>query len=125
MSDLDLPIHGRPGLRATGLRAGVSRVFGALVWPTLFLATTGFFLWSAYYGDRGWLAKQAREAQIEAAQVELQRARDDEAAMERRVQALRGDRLDLDVLDERARHLFNLMGRDETVVLYEPGRRLF
>jgi cell division protein FtsB len=120
MSDVNQPNPRRPGFRA-----GLSRFAGAVVWPLLFSVTASFFVWSMVYGDRGLVAKQAREAQIEAAKADLHRAREEEAAMERRVQALRGDRLDLDVLDERARHLFNLMGRDETVVLYEPGRRLF
>jgi cell division protein FtsB len=47
------------------------------------------------------------------------------AAMERRVQGLRGERLDLDQLDERARQLLNMVGRDEVVVPYGPERRLF
>ena len=38
---------------------------------------------------------------------------------------LRGDRIDRDQLDERARTLLNLVGKDEIVIPYEPGRRLY
>jgi cell division protein FtsB len=45
--------------------------------------------------------------------------------MERRVQGLRGDRLDRDQLEERARQLLNMIGRDEIVMPYGTERRLF
>ena len=46
-------------------------------------------------------------------------------AIERRVTGLRGDRLDRDQLDERARALLNMAGRDEIVVPYPQDRRLY
>ena len=49
----------------------------------------------------------------------------DRDALERRVTGLRGDRIDRDQLDERARTLLNLVGKDEIVIPYEPGKRLF
>ena len=45
--------------------------------------------------------------------------------MERRIAGLRGERIDRDQLDERARMLLNLVGKDELVIPYEPGKRLF
>jgi cell division protein FtsB len=47
-------------------------------------------------------------------------------AEERRVSALRGrGEIDRDQLDERARVLLNVTVRDELVIPYGPGRRLF
>jgi cell division protein FtsB len=41
------------------------------------------------------------------------------------VRGLRGELVDRDQLDERARQLLNLVGKDEVVVPYGPDRRLF
>jgi cell division protein FtsB len=57
--------------------------------------------------------------------AERERVQGELAAMERRVQGLRGDRLDRDQLEERARQLLNMIGRDEIVMPYGPERRLF
>lgn len=102
----------------------LKRVFQAIAVPCLFLALTGYAGWNVMHGDRGLIAKQQREADIAAARGELARAEAERDAMERRVAGLRGDRLDRDQLDERARSLLNLVGREEIVVPYGPGRRL-
>lgn len=102
----------------------LKRVFQAIAVPCLFLALTGYAGWNVVHGDRGLIAKQQREADIAAARGELARAEAERDAMERRVAGLRGDRLDRDQLDERARSLLNLVGREEIVVPYGPGRRL-
>ncbi|WP_372623041.1 FtsB family cell division protein [Falsiroseomonas sp.] len=93
--------------------------------PMLFLACCGYFVWHAIHGERGLIARDQREQQIAEALVERARVQGDLAAMERRVDGLRGDLLDRDQLDERARQLLNLVGRDEVVVPYGPERRLF
>lgn len=85
----------------------------------------GFFLWHAEYGASGRLAQQRRLAEIAEAQQTLLRARAEQEAMERRVAGLRGERIDRDQLDERARTLLNLVIREEIVIPYEPNRRLY
>jgi cell division protein FtsB len=64
-------------------------------------------------------------ADIAKARAALARAEGEREALERRVAGLRGDRIDRDQLDERARTLLNLVGKDEIVIPYEPGKRLF
>ncbi|WP_246522277.1 FtsB family cell division protein [Neoroseomonas terrae] len=93
--------------------------------PCLFVALSGYFVWHAMHGDRGLIAREQRLADIAAARVDLARAEADRDAMERRVAGLRGDRVDRDQLDERARALLNMVGRDEIVVPYTPERRLY
>ncbi len=93
--------------------------------PCLFVALSGYFGWHAMHGDRGLIAREQRLADIAAARAELARAENDRDAMERRVTGLRGDRVDRDQLDERARALLNMVGRDEIVVPYAPDRRLY
>ncbi|MGG5818670.1 FtsB family cell division protein [Falsiroseomonas sp. HW251] len=108
-----------------GVLAWIGRRLRAAVLPVLFLACCGYFVWHAVHGERGLNARAVREHQIAVATVERDRAQSDLAAMERRVQGLRGDRLDRDQLDERARQLLNMVGKDEIVIPYGPERRLF
>lgn len=100
------------------------RLTGAAV-PMLFLALCGYFAHHATAGSRGTEAREARRAEVAAARVVLAAAEAERDAMERKVAALRGERLDRDVLEERARALLNLVARDEVVVPYAPGRQMF
>lgn len=111
--------------RRGGFFAAISRGLRVLILPAVFIAVGGYFIWHAKHGERGLLARDQRQLQITEARVELDRVRAEQQAMERRVQALRGDRLDRDQLDERARQLLNMVGRDEIVVPYGPTGRLF
>jgi cell division protein FtsB len=110
-------------------RGGVLAWFGrwlkAAMLPAFFLACCGYFLWHAVHGERGLIAREERVQRIAEAHAERDRVMGDLAAMERRVQGLRGDRLDRDQLDERARQLLNMVGKDEIVVPYPADRRLF
>jgi cell division protein FtsB len=119
MSD-DFGVDGR-----AGFGAWLVRRLRAAVLPVVFLAACGYFVWHAVHGERGLLAKDARVGQIAEAIAERDRVRMELAAMERRVAGLRGDRLDRDQLDERARQLLNMVGQHEIVIPYGPERRLF
>jgi cell division protein FtsB len=101
------------------------RILKGVLVPAVFLAVSGYFAWHAVHGERGLMARDKRQADIAAARAELQRAEADRDAMERRVAGLRGDRLDRDQLEERARSLLNMVGRDEVVVPFGPERRLY
>jgi cell division protein FtsB len=93
--------------------------------PLLFSVVCGYFGWHAMHGERGLIARDIRMKQIEEARAQLARAEAERDAIERRVAGLRGEQLDPDMLEERARALLNLVGRDEMVVPYGPDHRLF
>ncbi|GGC58401.1 hypothetical protein GCM10011504_40760 [Siccirubricoccus deserti] len=95
------------------------------VLPLGFIALCGYFAWHSMHGDYGLLARERRLEDLAAARATLARAEAEREAMERRVSGLRGDHIDRDQLDERARTLLNLVGKDEIVIPYEPGRRLY
>lgn len=101
------------------------RIFQALALPTLFVALCGYFVWHAMHGERGLIARDQRVRDIAMARADLAKAEEERDRIERRVTGLRGDRVDRDQLDERARALLNMVGRDEVVVPYGPERRLF
>ncbi|MGX9965027.1 FtsB family cell division protein [Roseomonas sp. F4] len=114
-----------PPQRRGGFGAWVLRKLRAAVLPALLLATSGYFVWHAVHGERGLIARDLRQERIQEARLELERVRTELELVERRVAGLRGERLDRDQLDERARQLLNLVDKDEIVVPYEADRRLF
>jgi len=93
--------------------------------PVLFASLTGYFCWNATQGDLGLRAYALRQQDLIAAQSNLAHAQADQAAWERRVAALRTNRLDPDVLEERARALLNLADPADIVVPYAPDKKLF
>jgi cell division protein FtsB len=70
-------------------------------------ALIGYFGVNAYTGKRGLKVKQDLEIQMAALTEELERLRGERAQWERRLSLLRSDRLDPDLLDERARALLD------------------
>jgi cell division protein FtsB len=101
------------------------RMLKLLVPPVILASIAAFFVWHASHGDRGLIAREQRLAEIAAARLERDRATAEREAAERRVNAMRGDKLDPDQLEERARAMLNLTTREEIVIPYPPGQRLF
>ena len=91
----------------------------------LFLSLVGYFGWNAIQGDRGLQAYAVRQEQLRQVQADLARVIAEQDAWERRVAGLRGQRLDPDALDERARAMLNVADPADIVLPYGPGRRLF
>jgi len=71
------------------------------------------------YGQRGLFALQRLNHDIEQEAYALSQLRMERDLLERRTQLLRGDSLDPDLLDERARALLNFAEPDE-VVIFNP-----
>jgi len=103
----------------------IKRGLIAIALPVVFLSLAGYFVWHAAHGDRGSMAREVRLREIAAARIVLEHAVTERDSMERRVQGLRGNEVDRDQLDERARALLNMLGRDELVMPYGQERRLF
>jgi cell division protein FtsB len=93
--------------------------------PLGFALLCGYFAYHSVHGDFGTEARERRLADIAQAKEILARATAEREALERRVNGMRAAQLDRDQLDERARGLLNLVARDELVIPYEPGRRLY
>ncbi|MDJ0388170.1 septum formation initiator family protein [Roseomonas sp. E05] len=104
----------------------IKRMVQVLWLPLVFAGLIWHFAWYAVHGPRvGSLAREAKAVEIAAAKVSLVEAEAERDSMERKVAGLRGDRIDRDQLDERARALLNMVGKDELVVPYGNGHRLF
>jgi len=103
------------------LRRGIT----AIAAPTLFLLLVAYFLWQATQGDRGLQTYAVRQEQLKTVQAELDRTLLEQKGWDRRVSALRPQRLDPDMLDERARAMLNVADPADVVVPYGQGKKLF
>ena len=80
-----------------------------------------YFGYHTVSGSRGLLAVIELRREIAATEAELDRLVGERAALERRVERLRPESLDLDLLDERVRATLGLIHDDEVIVLFEDG----
>lgn len=84
--------------------------------PAIGACVVAYFAYYAVHGDRGLVARQHILGEIAQAEGVLQQVSGERERMERRAQLLRGDNLDLDMLDERARAMLNLSNARDVVV---------
>jgi len=88
---------------------------GLYVLAALFI---GYFGVNAYTGNHGLVAKQNLDQRIADLISELNATKAERERWERRVALLRSDRIDPDMLDERARQLLDYADpRDVTVLI--------
>lgn len=92
--------------------------------PALGAVVLAYFGYYAVHGDRGILAKHRLEDQIAEARQLLADVRFERERLEVRANRLRRDRLDVDLLDERARDMLNYAYPRDLIVplpqLYQP-----
>jgi cell division protein FtsB len=77
----------------------------------------GYFWFHAYSGNRGLRARQDIDAQMAELTAELDRLKAERGQWEKRVALLRPDRIDPDMLDERARALLDYAHPHDAVML--------
>lgn len=90
----------------------------------LFACIAGYFAYHAVQGERGLLAYVQLQQQLDQAEAVDQELDVQRAEMERKVQLLRPDSLDPDMLEERAREVLNYTREDEVVVMAGPDGAL-
>jgi len=96
-------------------RRTILTVIGLYIFAAAFI---GYFGVNAFTGNHGLRAQQDLDQQMAAVQEELAQIKAERASWERRVALLRSDRLDPDMLDERARALLGLADpRDLTLII--------
>lgn len=80
----------------------------------------GYFAVNAFSGNHGLRAKQQLDEQVGQLTTELRAAGAERAQWERRVALLRSDRLDPDLLDERARAELQYLHPRELTLKLKP-----
>jgi cell division protein FtsB len=86
---------------------------GLYVVAALFI---GYFGVNAYTGKNGINARQELNQQIADLASEVARVKTERERWERRVALLKADRIDPDMLDERARQLLNYLDPHEVTI---------
>jgi cell division protein FtsB len=89
---------------------------------TMAAALVGYFGINAYTGKYGLNARQELDQEIIALTDELARLKRERADSEHRVSLLRTDRLDPDMLDERARYQLDYANPHDLVRMNGPSK---
>jgi cell division protein FtsB len=92
-------------------------VLGLYSFAALFI---GYFAANAFTGNHGLRAQQDLEQQLTAMKSDLMQLKAERALWERRVSLLRADRIDPDMLDERARALIGYTDQRDLTLLLSP-----
>jgi cell division protein FtsB len=89
----------------------------------LFLAAVGlatYFGYHAVNGNRGLLASEQKQLELDAAERRLAVLQDERSRLERRVHRLRSESLDPDLIDELARETLSMVEPEDVIILLEP-----
>jgi len=99
-------------------RHAILTALGLYTFAALFI---GYFAVNAFTGNHGLRAQADLDQQMTSMQDELQHLKAERALWDRRVALLRTDRIDPDMLDERARALLGWVdARDLTFLIKRP-----
>lgn len=94
-----------------------SRFMLSLALPVALLAVLWFFSLQIFTGNYGHIALEKTEREFAAKEREIAGLAEQEAALRKRNAGLRADALDLDLLDERARDVLGMIGREEVFLI--------
>ncbi len=98
-------------------RRTILTALGLYIFAALFI---GYFGMNAFSGDHGLRAQQDLEQQLAAMRGELAGLKAERTHWERQVALLRADRIDPDMLDERARALIGYVDPRDLTLLVHP-----
>lgn len=101
-------------------RARLKSFLTGLALYTMAAAIIGYFGINAYTGRYGLTARQELDQEIIALTSELARLKQERAQGEKRVALLRADRIDPDMLDERARYQLDYANPHDLVRMTNP-----
>ncbi len=97
------------------------RSFFAFLWQLfLLLSMTILMLWSAYhmaFGTGGIEVSQQLSAEIKITKKELLSIQEQYGTLNHRISLLKEDKLDLDLLEERVRHILNYGYENEVILI--------
>ena len=98
----------------------IRRRWRAIVFPLVLYAVSGsvtsYFVWHAFNGERGLRTKDINDARMAALSEELDGLRKERMGWERRVEMMRAESVDRDLLDEEARVQIGRVHKNELVI---------
>ena len=87
--------------------------------PTVCIALAAYFAYHAFQGDRGVLAMNRLNKEIELAKLELAKSEQKRNRLENKVSLVRPDGIDPDLLEELVRRQLGMIHPDDLVIYYE------
>ena len=102
-------------------RSRLKSVLTGLALYAVAAALIGYFGINAYTGRYGLNARQELDQEIISLTAELARLKHERADAEHRVSLLRSDRVDPDMLDERARYQLDYANPRDLVRIHKPN----
>lgn len=78
-----------------------------------------YFGYHAVNGNRGLLASEEKAEELALAEKTLKRLQDERMRLERRVERLRPESLDPDLIDELARETLSMIESEDVIILLE------
>ncbi|MEC8700206.1 MAG: septum formation initiator family protein [Pseudomonadota bacterium] len=96
--------------------SGINERIRQIAVPVLGALVVGYFAYHSMKGDHGLNAYIKLSGELAKAEEVLQERRSKREVIEHRTNLLRPDNLDLDILDERARDVLNLLNVNERVI---------
>ncbi len=103
------------------VRRTIAKLGRAVMGPFLAITLIVYFGLNLVQGDHGLLAWVQRSRQVHSAETTLAATDDELAHLRHRADLLKGNHLDRDLLDERARAALNVIGPDEIVIFTPPN----
>jgi len=98
-------------------RRAILTALGLYLFAAAFI---GYFGYNAFTGAHGLRAQADLDQQLAHMQAELAQVKAERARWERRVALLRADKIDPDMLDERARALLGFADPRDVVLILHP-----
>ena len=102
-------------------RARLKSILTGLALYTMAAAIVGYFGLNAYTGKYGLNARQELDQEIISLTSELEQLKRERAKSEQRVSLLRSNKIDPDMLDERARFQLDYVNPHDLVRMNPPG----
>ena len=103
-------------------RKRLRTILNALALYVLAALLIGYFGVNAYDGNHGLKAKQDIDRQMATLSAELAGLRAQEAQWRHRIDLLKSDDIDKDMLDERARALLDDANPNDLILMLKPDR---
>ena len=98
-------------------------LLGRLWMPLITTAFLGYFGFHAFNGYYGIWSRDRLEAEAARLSFDLEQLKDDRGKIERRVNILRSDNLDADLVDIEARAALNRLRPDEVVIRFDAPKQ--
>ena len=100
----------------------IRRRSGKIIAPVIGAVVLVYFAYHTVQGDRGLLSYMRVSQEVARAEAALEQVRADRLALEHKADLLRGDSLDLDMLEEQTRFTFNYLHPNELLIYDKIAR---